>query len=168
MTNKKLVALHISEYKNIINDLRREIEELKDRLYDKVDESSDNRDKLPRIDNKLSKPPLPPSQNPVGGPCTCGHLDEKEEMKNIKEQIFENFNERIQLRRAMMEIEEQNAMNILEIKKKQGELLLIKKNENWEETDGAAVKDINKLISTLKLSTNKNNLKKEITNLQIL
>ena len=28
-TNKKLVALHISEYKNIINDLRREIEELK-------------------------------------------------------------------------------------------------------------------------------------------
>ena len=41
-------------------------------------------------------------------------------MKSIKEQIFENFNERIQLRRAMMEIEEQNAMNILEIKKRQG------------------------------------------------
>ena len=32
----------------------------------------------------------------------------------------------------MMEIEEQNAMNILEIKKKQGELALIRKNENWE------------------------------------
>lgn len=31
-----------------------------------------------------------------------------------------------------MEIEEQNAMNILEIKKKQGELALIRKNENWE------------------------------------
>lgn len=29
LTNKKLVALHISEYKNIINDLRREIDELK-------------------------------------------------------------------------------------------------------------------------------------------
>jgi hypothetical protein len=26
LTNKKLVALHISEYKNIINDLRREID----------------------------------------------------------------------------------------------------------------------------------------------
>ena len=59
-------------------------------------------------------------------------------------------------------------MNILEIKKKQGELMLLKKNENWEETDGLAVKEINKLISTLKLSTNKNNLKKEITNLQIM
>ena len=29
LSNKKLVALHISEYKNIINDLRREIDELK-------------------------------------------------------------------------------------------------------------------------------------------
>jgi hypothetical protein len=44
---------------------------------------------------------------PVGsdGVCTyCGRIDEKDEMKSIKEQIFENFNERIQLRRAMMEI----------------------------------------------------------------
>ena len=64
----------------------------------------------------MAKPPLPPNGNEVknfSGACTCGHLDEKEEMKNIKEQIFENFNERIQLRRAMMEIEEQNALNIL-------------------------------------------------------
>ena len=51
-------------------------------------------------------------------------------------------------------------MNILEIKKKQGELALIRKNENWEETEGDAVKEIMKLITTLKLSTNKNNLKK--------
>ena len=82
----------------------------------------------------MSKPPLPPQNDGKNnsGICTCGHMDEKEEMKSIKEQIFENFNERIQLRRAMMEIEEQNAMNILEIKKKQGELILLKKNENWE------------------------------------
>lgn len=59
-------------------------------------------------------------------------------------------------------------MNILEIKKKQGEVALIRKNENWEENDGETVKEISKLITTLKLSTNKNNLKKEITNLQIM
>lgn len=35
ITNKKLVALHISEYKNIINDLHREIEELKFKLSEK-------------------------------------------------------------------------------------------------------------------------------------
>jgi hypothetical protein len=32
MTNKKLVSLHISEYKSIIDDLRQEIEQLKLRL----------------------------------------------------------------------------------------------------------------------------------------
>ena len=69
-----------------------------------------------------------------------------------------------------MEIEEQNAMNVLEIKKKQGEIALLKKNENWEENqqDLEAIKELSKVISTLKLSTNKNNLKKEITNLQIM
>lgn len=89
LTNKKLVALHISEYKNIINDLRREIDELKERLSDKgIDESVDNRDRLPKIDNKLSKPPLPNINNNFSSgqanSCSCGHLDEKEEMKGIK------------------------------------------------------------------------------------
>lgn len=32
ITNKKLVSIHISEYKNIINDLRKEIEQLKMKL----------------------------------------------------------------------------------------------------------------------------------------
>ncbi len=32
LTNKKLVSIHISEYKNIINDLRLEIEQLKMKL----------------------------------------------------------------------------------------------------------------------------------------
>ena len=98
--------------------MRKEIEELKDKLTDKGIDESIEKDKLPKIDNKMAKPPLHPQQN--NGSCICGRLDEKEEMKSIKEQIFENFNERIQLRRAMMEIEEQNAMNVLEIKKKQG------------------------------------------------
>ena len=81
LTNKKLVALHISEYKNIINDLRNEIEELKDRLSDKgIDDSYEpniNNNKLPRIDSK-SKPPLPPN-SPINNQssCSCGHLDER-------------------------------------------------------------------------------------------
>lgn len=69
-----------------------------------------------------------------------------------------------------MEIEEQNAMNILEIKKKQGELIIIKKNDGWEEKEEevAKAKEISKLITILKGSTTKNNLKKEITSLQIM
>ena len=69
------------------------------------------------------------------GVCSfCGRIDEKEDIKSIKEQIFENFNERIQLRRAMMEIEEQNALNVLEMRKKTGEIAFLKKNESWEDS----------------------------------
>lgn len=35
VANKKLVAIHIAEYKNIINDLRSEIELLKQKLYER-------------------------------------------------------------------------------------------------------------------------------------
>ena len=35
ITNKELVSIHISEYKNIINDLRQEIEQLKQKLEGK-------------------------------------------------------------------------------------------------------------------------------------
>ena len=35
ITNKQLVSIHISEYKNIINDLRQEIEQLKLKLENK-------------------------------------------------------------------------------------------------------------------------------------
>lgn len=33
-SNKKMVSLHVAEYKNIINDLRQEIDELKIKLHD--------------------------------------------------------------------------------------------------------------------------------------
>ena len=73
-------------------------------------ENFENKDKLPRIESRHG------SKGSVGsdGVCSyCGRIDEKEDIKHIKEQIFENFNERIQYRRAMMEIEEQNALNVL-------------------------------------------------------
>ena len=77
----------------------------------------ENKDRLlPRIDSRQGISNTSGKSNSVGtdGMCgVCGRIDEKEDMKSIKEQIFENFNERIQLRRAMMEIEEQNALNIL-------------------------------------------------------
>lgn len=57
-------------------------------------------------------------------------MEEEEEMKKIQEEIFENFQDRIQLRRALMEVEEQNAMNILEIKKRQTDVLVWKRNES--------------------------------------
>lgn len=63
-----------------------------------------------------------------------------------------------------MEIEEQNAINLLEIKKKKGEIMLLRKSEASDEAaeiqKAEEIKSINKTIQTLKLSTQKNILKK--------
>ncbi|CAD8121815.1 unnamed protein product [Paramecium sonneborni] len=148
LPNKKLVAMHIAEYKNIISDLRSEIESLKSRLNEK--QFDDNEDESITINNYINKNGKP----------------EIEELKSIQEEIFENFQERIQLRRALMEIEEQNAMNFLEIKKRQSEILQWKKSG-----DKAMPEDIKqglKSIQTLKTSTEKNMIKKELMGLQLI
>lgn len=73
ITNKKLVALHISEYKNIINDLHREIEELKFRLSEKGpalelrENLMENKDKLPRIESRHGT-----SKNTINNDGSCG------------------------------------------------------------------------------------------------
>lgn len=69
-----------------------------------------------------------------------------------------------------MEIEEQNALNVLEIRKKTGEIGLIKRQEGWEDNAESVnqVKELTNMIQLLKKSTTKNTLKKEITNLQIM
>lgn len=51
-------------------------------------------------------------------PCICGRLEDDKQMKIIQTELFKNFQQRIQLRRALMEVEEQNALNVIEIKKK--------------------------------------------------
>jgi hypothetical protein len=56
------------------------------------------------------------------------------------------------------------------MRKKSAEIGLLKKNEGWEENAeiSGQIREMSKVIHTLKLSTNKNMLKKEITNLQIM
>lgn len=125
VSNKKLVSIHISEYKNIINDLKQEIEQLKLKLHEKGDNALMNSDVMNEKKHERLK-----SEAPA---CSCGRGQEQDEMKRIEEEIFENFNERIQLRRALMELEEQNALNILEIKRRQGEMLLLRKGEPSDE-----------------------------------
>jgi kinesin family protein 18/19 len=237
MSNKKMVQLHIAEYKNIISDLRLEIDQLKSKLVDGPREN----DYVPLLtvpqhgQNTYNVSPNPQnSQNitkmPTGGgsgagakgnrnpndcPCFCGRLEDDIEMKKIQAEIFENFQERIQLRRALMELEEQNALNVLEIRKKQAEIMVwqkkdtdgvetspppqelisvpvpvVNKSENSThrlpleshlkvplnaEEEGkrplsACPKDIQtkyKSIQTLRVSTDKNAIKREMMNIQL-
>ena len=150
-SNKKIVSLHVAEYKNIIDDLRHEIEELKAKLgggpsiglgfrgqsggkqlsnnffhgkdntiIEEADEQAETKE--------VSKKPTANGQEKQQ-PCSCGRVKDDEEMKVIQEELFENFQTRIQIRRALMELDEQNATNILEMRKKRAEIL------DWEKTD---------------------------------
>lgn len=97
--NKKLVELHIAEYKSIITDLRQEVDHLKTKL---------------RSGQAL---PEPISE------CVCGSQKDEGEVKKIQEELFENFQERIQLRRGLCELDAQNQLNMMEIRKGQKELM---------------------------------------------
>ena len=75
LANKKIVSYHIAEYKNIINDLRQEIDQLKSKLHEGGG--------IRALEEK-------------GGPnaectCFCKRAEEEEEMKKIQAEIFENF-----------------------------------------------------------------------------
>lgn len=165
LANKKIVSVHIAEYKNIINDLRQEIDQLKSKLHENhfkpnsVEEAIEER-KNRNLSEKC--------------PCFCRRVDDEEQMKKIQVEIFENFQERIQLRRALMELEEQNALNILEIRKKQADISIWSKENNKDPSKldkkllPNEIKSQARQIQTLKISTDKNTLKREIMNLHLM
>lgn len=99
--NKKLVEFHIAEYKNIISDLRNEIDSLRLRL--KVPNSSEN--------------------NEMCDYCKGEREKEEETVDVIKRQLFDNFQERIQISRGLCELEAQNQLNAMEIKEGQHKLM---------------------------------------------
>jgi kinesin family protein 18/19 len=99
--NKKLVEFHIAEYKNIISDLRSEIEGLRLRIRTEKETTPD----------------------PLCGYCKGGRDEDEKEVENVKNELFQNFQERIQLKRALCELEAQNQLNMMEIKEGQDKLL---------------------------------------------
>jgi kinesin family member 18/19 len=131
MSNKKMVSLHIAEYKNIIQDLRQEIEELKSKLHDPKEIGGPPFQPMANnfMKGNLEAPKDTEREN-KDCPCWCGRAEDDIDMKKIQEEIFENFQQRIQLRRALMELEEQNAMNILEMRKRKAEIMVWEKNDN--------------------------------------
>lgn len=102
--NKKLVEFHIAEYKNIIADLRSEIEGL-------------------RLKIRTEKEPVSQELETECLYCKGNKDNDEKEVENIKDKLFKNFQERIQLKRAMCELKAQNQMNRMEIKEGQDKLL---------------------------------------------
>ena len=174
VANKKLVAIHIAEYKTIINDLRNEIDLLKHKLYDRPIDKLYDRPIDDSINGQIEEEQMINNYVGKSAKCTCNFKQEDQgEMRRIQETIYENFQERIQLRRALMEIEEQNATNYLEIRRRQAEITSWRKSEESviEESKRKIPEDVKqnaKAVQTLRTSSDKNSIKKELMGLQLV
>ena len=157
--NKKLVEFHIAEYKSIINELRNEIDGLRQKI----------------------KPLSLIEESETCDYCRCQKTNDQEEVKKIKEELFENFQERIQIKRGLCELEAQNQLNEMEIKQdqemlmrytlsKSGKLIAKENCENLEEfvnLPNSLKKQLND-IKTLKVSLDLNGARKELMQKELL
>ena len=106
--NKTLVELHIAEYKNIIDELRGEVDELKTKLHRVSNDSG------------LTGKPIESIK------CQfCSTESNTLKMEQVQTSLFENFQERIQIRRALCEIEAQNQLNRVEIEDRENRIMRI-------------------------------------------
>jgi kinesin family protein 18/19 len=111
--NKTLVELHIAEYKNIIEELRQEVEQLKNKV------------------GRVSNDSLHFKDSQQKECLRCKKTNNAEKMTSIQQDLFENFQERIQLRRGITEIDAQNQLNLMEIESREMEILRMTKNDGF-------------------------------------
>lgn len=156
--NKKLVEFHIAEYKGIITELRTEIDVLRLKI------------KTPSVE-----------EQETCDYCRCDKNTDQEEVKKVKEELFENFQERIQIKRGLCELEAQNQLNEMEIKQDQemlmrytlsrsGKLIARENCENLEEylhLPSNLKKQLND-IKTLKVSVDLNGARKQLMQKELL
>ena len=169
--NKKLVSQHISAYKNIIADLRGEIDKLKSQLQhdmakkanplltkhagmyprarqqtadgepgaatDRLQVAAQLSDGLgpkgemggmvsPGRNDFQEKFTVVQSQLANGCQCAARERDE-EEKETVMAEIHLTYEEILQLEQALIEVDEQNTINTLEIRKREAKMIFIMK-----------------------------------------
>ena len=141
--NKKMVYMHISAYKNIIADLKDEINQLKTKIkngngipatIEQINEL-ENEDQLEenKLDNEFNFEPKHNNliddegslENSFEWQWRQRQKDDKEK-EIIKNEISIVSEDILQLEQALIELDEQNTMNAIEISKRDAKILLLK------------------------------------------
>eukprot|EP00606_Chrysophyceae_sp_TOSAG23-5_P001504 GSChrysophyteH2.ASY1.ANO1.683.1 assembled CDS len=127
------VNYHISEYVELINNLRGEIKMLKDQMEvpapaDSLSDGGGN-NLAPELAGGDSSGGL--SRGAVGSSTDRGET--RELVNSMRQMIVSNFQERMQLRRSLIELEDQNVQNSIEVSKRQ--LIVVQ----WTEASGVEV-----------------------------
>jgi len=137
---------HISEYVSLISNLRNEIQVLKNQILEKAPHPSPSADPahVPAIQSQ--QPQQEQVQQPVNPTSPMQSIRQssstplealresmrsatsynrgtskegREVVNNMRQRIVENFQERMQLRRSLIELEDQNVQNSIEVSKRQ-------------------------------------------------
>lgn len=145
---------HISEYVNLIANLRAEIKVLKDQISHApsspvqsgpgplmIPPTSPNHKGIPPLHPAVASPlqvlrqPSTPLQSLRDSMRSATSLrattgEGREVLNSMRQKIVDNFQERMQLRRSLIELEDQNVQNSIEVSKRQ--MILV----NWSGNTG--------------------------------
>jgi kinesin family protein 18/19 len=130
--NKKMVYLHIRAYKSIIADLRDEIDKLKSQISSDLNTKS--HPNLMKTSQDIEKIQFEESKQALQlldlglSNCQCdSRVKDMEEKKTIMTEIALAYEEIIQLEQALIELDEQNTMNALEIRKREAKIFILQR-----------------------------------------
>lgn len=154
------VNYHISEYVQLINNLRGEIQILKGQIGNAPAQPQ----VVPEPSGRFSPAPagLPQASAVRNHPATPLNIlreslrsatstngEGRDLVNKMRQRIVDNFQERMQLRRSLIELEDQNVQNSIEVSKRQ--LLVVQWSEHSPELRG---KDLNEedIASTVSAS----------------
>lgn len=107
----KNVTYHVKEYQRIISDLRNEIFELKQQMTRAQKENNSSSDFIKYDSVKVSKFYV-----------FLLIIKEQKQFMEIQQQIIDNFNDKMQLRKSLIDLEDTNAVDRIEIEKKYEEI----------------------------------------------
>jgi len=131
-----MVYLHISAYKNIIADLRDEIDRLKTQLrshqtYRPSIQLTNVKDDEKLQETKEEKQQETKEEIHRQRNCHCkSRAKDEEEKKIIESEIVPIYEEIIQLEQSLIELDEQNTLNAIEIRKREAKMYLLDKQSN--------------------------------------
>jgi hypothetical protein len=128
--NELNVNYHISEYVQLINNLRGEIKVLKDQIAAAPGPSALIGPGSPAAGLKHPGTSLQALRESLRPGATVGG-EGRELVNEMRQKIVENFQERMQLRRSLIELEDQNVQNGIEVSKRQ--LMVV----HWSESHGS-------------------------------
>ena len=170
--NKKMVHLHISAYKNIISDLRGEIEQLKVQLTKDIHKGSSFAPTKTQQASEFKKHYQAEAERIMNEEdskrkkeeCKCDSraIDELEK-KKVQLEIQNAYEEIIQLEQALIELDEQNTINAMEIRKREAKAFLMSKQiEDIEETLEGAGKENEYQVNIAQLEEEQQQLELQI------